>query len=124
MSFGDLPYAGGYVGITHKMSLKCTRNLAKYKPNMSPRETRLTTKQNRAQKRGEQGHTQSNHVISTKYPHRMTQEDQRRSLTKVGPIQSDWWPNQPQTLSVASYHHSNVGCMGITEGLVQSIAVC
>jgi hypothetical protein len=58
MSFGDYSFAGGHVGIAHIMRLKCTRNLAKYIPDMSPRKTRPTTKQNRAQKRGEQGQTQ------------------------------------------------------------------
>ena len=58
MSFGDYSFAGGHVRIAHKMSLKCTRNLAKYIPDISPRKIRPTTKQNRAQKRGEQGQTQ------------------------------------------------------------------
>jgi len=49
MSFGDYSFAGGHVGIAHKMSLKCTRNLAKYIPDISPRETRPTTKEIKAQ---------------------------------------------------------------------------
>ena len=76
---------------------------------MSPRGDGPLTSRTWARKRGEQGQTQSNHLIYVKYLHRFTQEDQRRSLTKDGPVRSDWWPNQPQTLSVASYRHSNVG---------------
>ena len=49
MSFGDYSFVGGHIGIAHKMILKCTRNLAKYIPDMSSRETRPTTKQIRAQ---------------------------------------------------------------------------
>ena len=64
MSFGDLPYAGGYVGITHKMSLKCTRNLAKYIPDMSPRETRPTTKQKRVHKE-KRTRTKPNQITSS-----------------------------------------------------------
>ena len=33
MSFGNYSFAGGH-GIAHKMSLKCTKNLAKYIPDM------------------------------------------------------------------------------------------
>jgi len=50
MSFGNYSFTGGHVGIAHKMSLKCTRNIAKYIPDMSPRETRPTTKQKRVHK--------------------------------------------------------------------------
>jgi hypothetical protein len=37
MSFGDLPFTGGHIGITWKMCLKYTKNTTKYRPDMSPR---------------------------------------------------------------------------------------
>jgi hypothetical protein len=53
MSFGDLPFAGGHVGITHKMIQKCIRNTSKHIPDMSLEGEGPLTRQNRAQLGGE-----------------------------------------------------------------------
>ena len=64
MSFGDSSFLGGYVRIAHKMSLNYTRNLAKYIPDMSPRETRPTTKQKRVHKE-KRTRTKPNQITSS-----------------------------------------------------------
>jgi hypothetical protein len=39
----------------------------------------------------EENKDKPNHLISAKYPHRFTQEDQRRWPTEDCPIRNDWW---------------------------------
>ena len=53
MSFGDLPFAGGHVGITQETCRKYMKNIARQTPNMSPRGDSPLTKQIRAQSGGE-----------------------------------------------------------------------
>jgi hypothetical protein len=53
MSFGDYSFAEGHDGITHKMSLKYTRNTTLQMTDMSPRGDGPLTSRIRARKRGE-----------------------------------------------------------------------
>jgi hypothetical protein len=71
------------------MSLKCTRNLTKYIPDMSPRETRPTTKLIRAQNKWRTS-PKSNQTNSTL---RNTTMGQVQEITRDNPTKLDSrWP--------------------------------
>ena len=53
----------------------------------------------------------SNHLISVKCPHRLTQEVQRRSPTEDGPIQGDWWCSRTSHPYLVCSGPNFVGCL-------------
>ena len=91
MSFGDSSFIGGHVGIGHKMSLKYIRNLAKYIPDISPRETRPTTKEIKAQNKWRTS-PKSNQTNST--PHQTTMGQDKKFTGGHQSKRDVIWPSQ------------------------------
>ena len=87
MSFGDYSFAGGHVGIAHKMSLKCTRNLAKYTSDMSPRgDSPQNPIESRSEGMENKAKIQPYHLIFAEYHHGPSLGYHRRQPNEAGLI--------------------------------------